>query len=229
MYPEWWRTTGVPFWKGEHQFVAALGKDKARALLEKHWDTWVGVLWGCLYGVVHIRTPHPVQWFDPHIAQNVMFYWDEFDPWTPQQVTKEDLVTLKNAGITHLRIPIGYWCVCACMCVCVCAWKMHVNGDRCGCNVIMPPPVTHTKRQRLPPLPHTHHTTRTPTAPTHPPIHITIHRILGDEWMTEGEAYLPGGWPYLERCVRVFCLVWYTYMCVCVCVYVYIRCVYLHC
>ena len=38
------------------------------------------------------------------------------------QVTKEDLVTLKNAGITHLRIPIGYWCVHA--------WKMHVNGDR---------------------------------------------------------------------------------------------------
>lgn len=33
---------GVPFWKGEHQFVEALGKDKARALLEKHWDTWVG-------------------------------------------------------------------------------------------------------------------------------------------------------------------------------------------
>ena len=41
MYPEWWRTMGVPFWKGEHQFVEALGKDKARALLEKHWDTWV--------------------------------------------------------------------------------------------------------------------------------------------------------------------------------------------
>jgi aryl-phospho-beta-D-glucosidase BglC (GH1 family) len=47
------------------------GKEKARALLEKHWDTWV---------------------------------------------TKDDLTTLKNAGITHLRIPIGYWCVREYMC-----------------------------------------------------------------------------------------------------------------
>lgn len=52
-------------------------------------------------------------------------------------MTKADLQTLKDAGVTHLRIPIGYW-------------------------------------------------------------------ILGDEWLTEGEAYLPGGWPYLERCVVAF-------------------------
>ena len=80
-----------------------------------------------------------------------------------------------------------------------------------GVNVIRPPSVTHIKRQRLPPFPKhahtiTHHTTLTPTAPTHPPMHITIYRILGDEWLTEGEAYLPGGWPYLERCVYLFIL-----------------------
>lgn len=76
MYPEWWRTTGVPFWKGEHQFVETLGKAKARALLEKHWDTWVrsrhcvgdrvcvnpeGVdaCVCCVIGGLGIRAPHP--------------------------------------------------------------------------------------------------------------------------------------------------------------------------
>lgn len=64
MYPNWWKTTGVKTWLGEQQFVAALGKDKAKDLLEKHWDSWV---------------------------------------------TKKDLQDLKDAGIEHLRIPIGYW------------------------------------------------------------------------------------------------------------------------
>ena len=31
-------------------------------------------------------------------------HWDEF-------YTKDDLVTLENSGISHLRIPIGYWLV----------------------------------------------------------------------------------------------------------------------
>lgn len=64
MYPEWWKTTGVTPWRGEMQFVAELGKEKAKELLEKHWDTWV---------------------------------------------TKDDLKTLKDAGVEHLRVPVGYW------------------------------------------------------------------------------------------------------------------------
>jgi len=87
MYPEWWKTTGVDPWRGEMQFVGALGKEKALELLEKHWDTWV---------------------------------------------TKDDLKTLKKAGIKHLRVPVGYW-------------------------------------------------------------------IMGDEWIEDGETYLPGGYPYLLR------------------------------
>lgn len=64
MYPEWWKEAGVSPWRGEMQFVQELGKEKAKALLEKHWDTWV---------------------------------------------TKDDLKTLKDAGIQHLRVPVGYW------------------------------------------------------------------------------------------------------------------------
>ena len=64
MYPDWWKTTGVKTWLGEMQFVGALGNEKAKKFLEKHWDTWV---------------------------------------------TRQDLEDLKNAGITHVRIPIGYW------------------------------------------------------------------------------------------------------------------------
>lgn len=30
MYPEWWKTTGVTPWRGEMQFVAELGKEKAK-------------------------------------------------------------------------------------------------------------------------------------------------------------------------------------------------------
>jgi hypothetical protein len=64
MYPDWWKTTGVPVWLGEWQFCETLGKDRARELLETHWDTWV---------------------------------------------TRKELEDLKSAGITHLRVPIGYW------------------------------------------------------------------------------------------------------------------------
>jgi glucan 1,3-beta-glucosidase len=87
MYPEWWKTTGVEPWRGEMQFVGSLGNEKAKELLEKHWDTWV---------------------------------------------TKADLQTLKRSGIEHLRVPVGYW-------------------------------------------------------------------IMGDEYLKDGETYLPGGYPYLLR------------------------------
>jgi hypothetical protein len=32
MYPDWWKTTGVPVWLGEWQFCETLGKDRARSV-----------------------------------------------------------------------------------------------------------------------------------------------------------------------------------------------------
>jgi hypothetical protein len=60
MYPDWWKTTGVPVWKGEYQFVQTLGKEKARELLEKHWDTWVtedDFRTLSQWGIKHLRIP----------------------------------------------------------------------------------------------------------------------------------------------------------------------------
>jgi len=30
MYPDWWKTTGVPIWSGEWQFCEHLGSERAR-------------------------------------------------------------------------------------------------------------------------------------------------------------------------------------------------------
>lgn len=37
MYPEWWKTTGVTPWRGEMQFVAELGKEKAKVYEKRLW------------------------------------------------------------------------------------------------------------------------------------------------------------------------------------------------
>jgi hypothetical protein len=75
---------GDPFVR-RYQFCAILGAEACRAALIPHWDTWVTQVSGSVAGDAAVQ---PTAAIPP---------------------SQSDLATLAAAGVTHVRIPVGYW------------------------------------------------------------------------------------------------------------------------